>query len=455
VRRAVTVLALLAYGCAHEPIEPPRSGAAKLEAYAGAFLRAEPVLLQTLGRTDPRIAARLGDASWREPVDLLLTGPLADREVLDPFQYDLRKLALETVDSELSHLVLPPHVEAPPALLARHRLEEELLARLLGAEWTRLARERELPRAASTLLHAIADAWSRRVEEERRWTLDGRIAWRADRIKDTIAPHTLSVLEQGELLAAIDQLLPRVSDMPRARKALLRLRAEVASMVAAPYSLYGWGDLAEELQPQVGANLPEDAVVTRLTRAEQTLRAWIDVAFGVLTPEETKHVMQRAGEILVRPVHCQYVVQGSFVRAMGPPPERLALCARVRAVAEARRDLDDLVAIVTLHDDVALARAAIALRVKKKIDMRLASIGPGEDALLRAVATRPVSFVLRGLAAELLARAGPSRMKDRARAWLAFGDAPIDVIERELFSSAQLVARPPQLGTQRFIGEVR
>jgi hypothetical protein len=457
VRRAVLVLALSACGCAHPPIEAPRSGAARFEAYAGAFLRAEPVLLQTLGRTDPRIAARLGDASWREPVDLLVTGPLADREVLDPFQYDLRKLALETVDSELGHLVLPPHVEGPPAILARHRLEEELLARLLAAEWTRLGRERELPRAASALLHAVAEAWPRSVPDDRRWTLDGRIAWRADRIKDTIAPHTLSGLEQGELLSAIDALLPRVSEMPRARKALLRLRVEVAAMVVAPYSLHGWDDLAEELQPQLGAHLSEDVVTTRLARAERALRAWIDVALGVISAEEARLAMRRAGDRLARPGHCRYVVAGSFVRGMGAPPERLALCARVRAIAEAPRDIDDLVALLTLHDDVVLARVAIGLRGERRDPPRelgLASLAP-EAPLLRAAATQPAPVVLRGLAAELLVRAGLPRMKERARAWVAFGDAPLDIVERELFSSAQGGARPSPLGTQRYVGEVR
>jgi len=56
---------------------------------------------------------------------------------------------------------------------------------------------------------------------------------------------------------------------------------------------------------------------------------------------------------------------------------------------------------------------------------------------MRFAATAPVEAIVRALSIEWIMRNGLQEAALRARAWSAFGDAPLDVIEREIHPLAR------------------
>jgi hypothetical protein len=75
-------------------------------------------------------------------------------------------------------------------------------------------------------------------------------------------------------------------------------------------------------------------------------------------------------------------------------------------------------------DDAALALAA----PKPSVTMTPTV----EGRLMRFAATHPVEAITRALSVEWLMRKGLGEAALRAEAWKAFGDAPLDVVDREV-----------------------
>ena len=106
-------------------------------------------------------------------------------------------------------------------------------------------------------------------------------------------------------------------------------------------------------------------------------------------------------------------------------------------------------ALVALHDETVVALWALALHADGLTpDRAIAAAHPffgaqpeREARLVRFAEARPVAAIGAGLAADFLTR---TRNADDARAtsgrWLSFGDAPLDIVERELSTS---VPPPP------------
>jgi chemotaxis response regulator CheB len=97
----------------------------------------------------------------------------------------------------------------------------------------------------------------------------------------------------------------------------------------------------------------------------------------------------------------------------------------VRALAE-----DPGAALVALHDDVLPAFSAIATAPPARTLLLSHPEDDVVDALRRAARERPLPVIGVALAAELL-YAGDGA-EDRIRAWSALGEAPLDVVAREL-----------------------
>ncbi len=118
---------------------------------------------------------------------------------------------------------------------------------------------------------------------------------------------------------------------------------------------------------------------------------------------------------------------GTRVRSMAPPPERAAICGAIRALSDEKVPG---AALVALHDDLLLAGAAFTTSPPPRTGLLSHPDDDVVDALRRTARERPVLAIGVGLAAELLY--GTAGSDARLQAWRALGDAPLDVVAREL-----------------------
>src|SRR5438477_416922 len=133
-------------GCAAREARVPAEPDARIAAYVATFRRAEPVLLGTIARADPRFRGRISP----DPRPVLF---------VDPFLFDLRAKALEHVWLEAERCSLPQDVlEAKEGPLADHALEQELLFRAINEELVRLDHEHN-QRVTADLVRALGASW--------------------------------------------------------------------------------------------------------------------------------------------------------------------------------------------------------------------------------------------------------------------------------------------------------
>jgi hypothetical protein len=119
------------------------------------------------------------------------------------------------------------------------------------------------------------------------------------------------------------------------------------------------------------------------------------------------------------------------VRSLKPPPERELVCAVLVALGNAWGTPDELPLLRTMRDAADAARVTLAGR----------SAPAGYEVLARA---RPLLPLGVALATRLVLR-DAARGRDVLDAWLSFGEAPLDVVEREVVrpSSPSPAAPPP------------
>jgi gamma-glutamyl:cysteine ligase YbdK (ATP-grasp superfamily) len=140
---------------------------------------------------------------------------------------------------------------------------------------------------------------------------------------------------------------------------------------------------------------------------------------------------------------------------MAPPSERAPICGALHALRDASDDVSRAAALVALHDATVVALWAVALHADGATpDRAMTSAHPffgaqpdREARLVRFAEANPVAAIGAGLAAELLSRetSGEAKSADTATAskrWLSFGDAPLDVIEREVFAPDPATSAP-------------
>lgn len=432
-RAAIVCLALGALACHVMPPPPRDATQATLEAYVRSFRRAEPILLESLSRSDPRFARRLRIAP--------------PPRFTDPFAFDVRAIGLENVVLELARVTLPEWRGTEPHVLVEHRLEEELVYRLVLEEEFRLAHERDDVRAAAGLLSAIATAWpSPQLEsDEGARYVDSVLAWRLAQVRGALRPFAISEAQREELRAAVDALDARAAraPLPRVRAELLRLRAAIAVAWAAPFATEEWDDVATALHAHLGAHGDHDALVTSVTRAAAIYRAQAEVGLGVIAAARATEVRRRAGAALHAST-CRALAVDSVVRGLAPPAERTLACGAVQLAASAEDDLDELAALVVLHDVAVVGAWSLAMHgavrdataARARWPLMGTVSAPREAELAHVAAVRPIEAIGAALAAVLLTHEGMAHVVATARAWRAFGDAPFDVVERELFSGA-------------------
>ncbi len=437
------VLTVAVIGCASEARPPPaavpaRDPAAEERARDAAFTKGEEQALDVIAAADPRFARRVGFASDEgkrsAAAQALLKGE--DESTihdggLDFFAFDARGRAIDEAAKIVASTPSP----------AGATLERALLGRAVDEERARLAEERDLPRAASALLRGVVDTWAAPATRDK---ADQRDTWLAKRLDEVTASLPSGGLTRPELLELDDSLDPLErltagSDLQETTRALARLR--VALSDARPIASYAgdeWSRVDAGLRAHLGVAASPADLLARLGRAEHALRE--DAKLLVAgEPNAERPVAERARTMAFEPAGCGAERSVSRVRALAPPPERAAICGALRALHERDASAVSRAAVaVALHDEIVVAMWALAIhadgvapaRATDRVHPFFGAAPDLEAKWVRYAAARPVAAIGAGLAAEMLSRA-----PDAAERWLAFGDAPLDVVEREVISA--------------------
>ncbi len=447
MRRALAFVFCMACGPAAtvHAVSAPRAKAAHPE--LDRFVADENRVLTLVAAADARVAARgvAVDADTMHHAamaGILVEDPTLGVEGnrLDVFSFDARGRALDAAAKILARWQAPP--DAPDSSSAtlpmRPALELELLRRFVASEKLRLAAERKLPRSASTLLAATASTWRpldlKDVADRDEW-----LAKRLGDVTSSLGPESLTALERDELDDAIDPLERTVGEaLPKSRAALVDLRLAVQRVAPAAKAPDAWADVAARLAAVTGSQLSPETLLALFGVEAGLIRDELGKLVGVTLDED---VAARAGAWLTTPPEaCHTAALGSRIRALEPPPERAFECSLRARVIAAHTAADELDVLVAMHDAVVAASWALVM-ARGGDDETLALAAPKpvapmsptvEGRLRRFAAVHPVEAMSRALSIEWLLRNGLAEAALRADAWRAFGDAPLDVIDREL-----------------------
>lgn len=380
-----------------------------------AFIAAERRVLGDLAVVDGRLEARTRVASSEEELRKAATRLILEEDSqaaivdgrIDVFSFDARGRALERAAKAIPAAALP---ERGAGEIERPALERELVLRMLDSERARAKDESSLPRGATDLVRGIVATWSPASSEVR----DAWLAKRLEAVRASLGGRATSRAELDELEDALDPLEGLLdANYTQSRAAIAQLRVAIGA--TSPGAIASWADVWPAVAREVGGATPAE-VVARLDAAEKALRE------GAMPPEATLARVEKL--VTPRPRPCRLDGAGSIVRALGAPPERDLACDLVRVAAQGDPEVRAI-----LHAVVAAGLEAIALH-GGPVPAPPSSRGTlhGKLVLERHEASRPVDVIVAALAAAWLA----PDPKARAARWLAFGDAPLDVVWREL-----------------------
>jgi len=432
-RLALALVAAGAVACGR----PGRAALSVPAAPRVEFSEWEVSWLAELAATDPRLALRMptkpsAEVVERAAAEAVMRGG-ADVGVafgaIDMFSFDERARRLDTLRERLT--------SAPDDGSPSVRVERVLLMRLLDAERLRVARERESPESASERVRAIVATWGRPVSQRE---VDEREEEVTRGLQDVIpVAGNLRGPRVLELEDALDPLerLAVPERYPRATKLITSLRIELAGAHPRDAALPRATKLASALETQLGARDDERGTLAgRIEEEEASLRAEARALLARLPERASNDVRRGAATHVHETATCPAPAGRSLVRAMAPPPERALVCGALRLASEGTTPLDEAVGVVTLHDDAAIAMWALALdggagdldatRTRHPL---LADVSPStQDRLVREALVSPVRALAPAVTALMLDAEGPSDRASRAKRWLAFGDAPFDVV---------------------------
>ena len=453
--RAATLLLLAGLAACGGPstaarsTEQPRTPADHAE--LDRFIADEDRFLLVLAAADPRIAARTGKEPSEEALRRAALGALLAEDTTaavegnrtDVLSFEVRAHSLEGAAKLLASWKVPP---SDPEGTAQPGLELELMGRMLASEKARLKDERELPRSAGQLLRGIASAWHAASDAKQLSERDGWLSSRLAQIAQSLSPRSLTLVERDDLDDAIDPLERIVTDaMPKSQAALVRLRLAVQNMETGATGPDRWPAIAERLQTDSGSRLSAETLLALFGTQTKALEQEMGQLVGVKVTDE--QFARAAGLLVAEPAVCHPPRPiPSRVRALASPSERSFRCGLLGRVIAAKTADDELDVLTAMHTAtvvgawaVMLARGADRSTLPLAAPKSLAFLAPDAEArLLRLATTRPVMAIEHALAVEWLMRQGLAQASLRAQAWQSFGDAPLDVIERELHP----VARP-------------
>jgi len=394
------------------------AGASRLDADEAALFRA-------LAATDARLAVRFGAPAGEPGLP-----PLG----FDVFAFDRRALRVEDAARTVASWRYPLPREAA--------LELALVRRMVAEERARVDEERRLPRSASELVRAVVATWAAAPTPDDAKQRDAWLAENLDEVRGTLSPGSMSWGEANELDDALDALEHAADGYEATERSLALLRVALGEVAGAPTGNGGgrdrWAEVRGALKVHVG--IDDDAPTLRalFEAEEKKLRAEIGERARRIGAELAREAEEASAPLLFVEGRCDG--RGSRIRRAAPPPERAAICGAARVAAESRGDAGDLAALIALHDDVVVGLWAIAIRASGEAPDRAATryrplgeLTPErEGPLVRRAAVRAAAAIGAARAVTLLHRNGAEQLRARAERWLTFGDAPLDVIEREL-----------------------
>ncbi len=436
----------------HRPATAP-----ELDATAAAdtaFRGWESSWLEALAGTDPRLAMRLprqrvSDAAQRIAAAAAVRGDSdlgTAGGVIDVFSFGVREHELRSLGDDLGQQ------RAGGANASEERV---LLQRLVEEEELRVAEERASPESGSERVRAIMATWGsvsagREVEERERLVRRGLTD-----VTGAVAAGKLSRPRSLELEDALDALehVAVPTGYPEATKVITFLRVELGkahtpTLGSSPSTI----PLERRLGTYLGTREDTASLKGRLEVVLAQLLADAKARLALLPEPARAEVLAAAATHVDEETSCvasEDTRRSSQVRTMKPPPERALVCETL-LLGGAEGSRDEAMATVALHDDVAIALWATALdSASNDLDATrtahplVSSVSPErQDRLVRAALVSPVRAIAAGLAAELLERDGPGARRERAERWIAYGDAPLDLVAKWLLvSPAKLSAR--------------
>jgi hypothetical protein len=442
-RRCWAPLALaLALGepaCASSSPNGPKAPTAADDAAAQArrldeFTRIEGEALDWIAASDPRLALRAHVVASDEVLAKIGTAAVLAEDAtaqirnrsLDLFAFRARAHALEEASSRLEKSPGElPDVAPPGGILARPRLERELLRRLVEEERARAADEGSLGDASGDLVRGILETWTPLASPQDLPERDAWVSRRLLQIRDSLRSdrRVTGPLDVDVALYPLERLLAPLQ-YPKGAAAIAEVRVTLDADPRAAPPRVAPERIAQGIQIHLGLQVDPATLTPRLEHLEAALRDLAEHALDGAGPGKPA-ALSRAREMLLSEAPCP-AVAGTRVRSMAPPPERSAVCGALHALSE---EGDAAATLAALHDDVILALAATTTPPPRT---RLLSKPDDDvvDTLERAARERPIVALGVALAAEIIFAPGSSDV--RIRTWRALGDTPLDVMAREV-----------------------
>jgi hypothetical protein len=463
-RRSAAALPLILAACAtgapggsRTPAEVARAPEADDARRVASFGREESAAMSWIAAADPRLAARervgrSGGAAAPEVIEPVGTEPDVLKEIgmealmaedasatihdgsLDLFAFRARAHALDKAAELLAaNDPLPDTAPGAGGVIARPKLERELLARLIDEERARAAEEAKLGDTAGDLVRAIVGTWTRPAAPDE-WRL--RDEWLGKHLLDIRDSLRASSHDAGPrtgppdldvALYPLERLLAPLP-FPHGSAAIAALRVGLDEDMRTVPPLVAAERVVREARIHLGVTVDPTTLAGRFDPTAARLTELASAALAA-SGGERPAIEARARELLLVERPCA-PVPGSRVRSMAPPPERAAICGALDALADDKLPAAGLVA---LHDDLLLADAAFTTSPPPRTGLLSHPDDDTVDALRRAARERPVPAIGVALAAELLYGApGSDGAYARLHAWRALGEAPLDVVAREL-----------------------
>jgi hypothetical protein len=441
-----------------------------MRAHTAEFDRVEEQAIQWLAAADARLALRTSASAGEDVLKRIGTEAVLAEDTsaqirggsLDLFSFRARSQALgEAAKVVASFRDSLPEAGPLGSALARPQLERELLERLIDEERARASEEASLGDAAGDLVRGIVATWLPPASPQDWLDRDAWVSKHLLEIRQSLRPSAprTGPPDLDVSLYPLERLLAPLQ-FPRGSAAIAQLRMALDEDMRAVPKVGTPERVARLAKTHLGVAIDVTTLLAELGRLEARLRELASPLLQAAPPAERAAVEGRARELLLVERPCPAVPE-SRVRSMAPPPERAVACGALRALTE---EASRAAALVALHDDVLLSFAAIATSPPPRTKLLSHPENDTVDSLERMARERPVVVLGVALAAQLLfdpdaratapapapkwaaaatpATATPAAQatpqdsarayEERIQAWRALGEAPLDVVAREL-----------------------
>jgi len=415
------------------PLTQPAPAADDGRAATAELARVEEEVLGWMSAADPRLAVRSGVAAPREVVERIGTAAVLAEDAtagirgssLDLFAFGARTRAIGQAARVLASLHGDlPEIGPVGVGVARPRLERELLARFVAEELARAEDEARLGDASGDLVRGMVATWTPPATPQ---DVPDRDAWAAKHlleIRDSLhdsRPPT-GPLDLDVALYPLERLLAPLQ-YPRGAAAIAQVRMALDEDSRATPKVSVGTRVAHAIQVHLGLAVDPAAIATRLDRIEVKLREAASRELQTLDDVARTAALSRARELLFVEGLCPASAD-CRLGSMAPSPERAAVCGALRALGD---DGARVAAMVALHDDVILSYASVTASPPPRTRLLSHPTDEDFDSLQRMARERPALALGPAFAAEIL-QGGEGRLA----AWRTLGDAPLDVVAREL-----------------------